>query len=118
MREQKRCSACGTPMASGSVHWVRLTGGALLCGRCYAQGPPEPEPVVEPRCVSYAVARYKQEGERGISWTWFHGTSDADRKAFERFLVRDGHPLAYEAGTAEWRFREYVRQRAAREDRT
>lgn len=54
-----------------------------------------------------AVKRYKQEGNRGIDWTFDHMTQD-ERLAFDLFLVRMNDPLAYEAGTCEYRFRTRV----------
>lgn len=42
------------------------------------------------------------------AWTWHHGMTDAERLAFDLFLVRTGDPLAFEAGTPESRFRRRV----------
>lgn len=57
--------------------------------------------------VYQAVTRYRQEGTRGIAWTYDH-MSRADRAAFDEHLVAVKHPLAYQPGTNEERFRAYV----------
>jgi hypothetical protein len=55
-----------------------------------------------------ACARYRLEGSRGIDWTLFQVMNAAERLAFDVFLVRTKDPLAYEAGTVEYRFRTRV----------
>lgn len=62
-----------------------------------------------PPYVMSAVSQYLYEGTRGLDWTWFHVMSEADRKGFDKFLVSIQHPLAYEAGTPESRFKRFVR---------
>ena len=48
-------------------------------------------------------------GERdGAGWTFHRIMDDTDRKAFDDALVSINHPLAFEAGTCESRFRAYV----------
>ena len=42
-----------------------------------------------------------------LHWTMFHVLTDADRKAFDAYLVGIQHPLAMQAGTWEHRMRQY-----------
>jgi hypothetical protein len=56
-----------------------------------------------------AVSRYKQDGDRGVAWT-FQWMTDEERIAFDLFLVRMKDELAYQPGTCENRFRERVRR--------
>ena len=39
------------------------------------------------------------------AWTFFHHMTRADKQAFDAWLVQICHPLAYEPGTTEMRFR-------------
>lgn len=54
-----------------------------------------------------ACARFKREGMRGVDWTFFN-MSAQERLDFDCFLVRMKDPLAYEAGTTEYRFKTRV----------
>jgi len=65
-----------------------------------------------PSIIDDAVARFKREGSRGVDWIWFQTSSKVDRDAVDRWLVSIKHPSAYEAGTAEHRFRHIVRELA------
>ena len=42
------------------------------------------------------------------SWVFFHIMSQEDKQAFDSWLVESEHPLAYEPGTTEKRFRAMV----------
>ena len=55
-----------------------------------------------------AIAQHRIYGERGIDWAWFH-SSQSDRDSVDRWLVKTGHPFAFEAGTPESRFRRIVK---------
>jgi len=59
----------------------------------------------------FAARRFKLEGERGIAWE-FMQMSDREKLAFDLFLVRTRDPLAYEAGTVEYRFWTRVKRMA------
>ena len=60
--------------------------------------------------IAAARARYAHEGTRGIEWYWDRSMTQADRDAFDRYLVVTCDPLAYQPGTQESRFRAYVRR--------
>lgn len=47
------------------------------------------------------------------SWVFFHASTRAERDAFDDYLVRIKHPLAYEAGTQEQRFRAFTQEQVA-----
>jgi hypothetical protein len=61
-----------------------------------------------PQIVANAIAQHRTYGERGIDWAWFQA-SQSERDSVDRWLVTKGHPLAYEAGTLESRFRRLVK---------
>lgn len=67
--------------------------------------------------VASAIERFKREGTRGIDWEFSWCMMQGERDAFDRMLLATKHPLAYIAGTAESRFRQYVIEQATR-DRT
>lgn len=70
-------------------------------------------PVTEGRIldlIADACTRYKQEGQRGIDWTFHMSMSAREKLAFDIFLVRTGDELAWEAGTVEHRFTTRVRR--------
>ena len=56
------------------------------------------------------AAQTELRGENGISWVFHHVMDSADRLKFDGFLVQHKHPLAYEAGTCENRFRRFVQR--------
>lgn len=67
-----------------------------------------------PRVVREAVARPRRDDpmvsrERRISDAWF-SVARAEKEAVDRWLVATGHPLAYEPGTDEYRFKALVRE--------
>lgn len=71
-----------------------------------------PQPVPSSRILDLltgAANRYKSEGKQGSDWIFFH-MSDAERLAFDLFLVKMGDELAYQPGTTEYRFTERVRR--------
>ncbi len=41
----------------------------------------------------------------GVVWQWFHCMSKSDRDTMDRELIAAKHPLAFEPGTQESRFR-------------
>jgi len=62
-----------------------------------------------PVLAAAAVDRFRREGERGIDWVWLWAPAE-QRAAVDDWLVRTRHPLAYQAGTPESRFRQLVRE--------
>lgn len=42
------------------------------------------------------------------AWQFFQVMTNADRKAFDSWLVEQRHPIAYEPGTTESRFRRMI----------
>lgn len=44
-----------------------------------------------------------------VNWVYFHVMTADDRQAFDQWLVERNHPLAYQASTNEYRFKEIVR---------
>ncbi len=70
-----------------------------------------PDPPI-PDLVRFALQRYASEGARAWEWPWFQIGSAKDRDDVDAWLVRIKHPLAYEAGTAEQRFRSIVEELA------
>lgn len=62
--------------------------------------------------VRTAAARVRVYGEAEISRVFCWLTQE-ERAAFTRWLVEIKHPLAYQPGTDEWRFREVVKALAS-----
>ena len=64
--------------------------------------------------LAYACKSAAHDGlEAAISWTYHRVMSAQDRLDFDCFLVRTNDPLAYEAGTPEYRFGARVRRMVA-----
>ena len=61
-----------------------------------------------PKCICRALQRRIVEGEAGVTWEYFHCTTEAERQEVDQWLVEIQHPLAFRAGTAESRFRAIV----------
>ena len=57
-----------------------------------------------------AVSRAEYESTRGIEHTFHWVMTQADRDAFDRWLVQINHVSASEAGTQEYRFRRFVQE--------
>ena len=57
------------------------------------------------RDVKHAVETY---GEKEISNTFCHYMTQKDRDEFELMLIEIDHPLAHEAGTKEYRFKQFI----------
>ena len=68
-----------------------------------------PEP---PNYLFEAIRCFEREGNVGLDWLWFHILSPGRRKEFDAWLVADKHPLAYQAGSAESRFRRVIKEMA------
>ena len=65
--------------------------------------------------LANACARYRLEGERGAQWV-LCGMTDAERDAFDQYLVRTHDPLASEAGTVSRRFVKRVQHMVETDD--
>ncbi|MGI9306583.1 MAG: hypothetical protein ACR2P5_04685 [Gammaproteobacteria bacterium] len=57
-----------------------------------------------PSFEEQAATRLLNGDPTGASWVFHHCMTQADRDAFDQELVRNKHPLSYEAGTQESRF--------------
>ena len=57
------------------------------------------------RDVKHAVEIY---GEQEISNTFCRYMTQQNRDEFDEILVEIGHPLAFEAGTQEYRFKKFI----------
>jgi len=69
-----------------------------------------------PELVKAALTRHVVTGEaltRACTWVWFQCATSAEREEVDRWIVGIGHPLGFEPGTAENRFRAIVRELAA-----
>lgn len=58
--------------------------------------------------IQDALRRAAYEATRGIEHTFHRVMTQADRDAFDAWLVRINHVLASEAGTQETRFRRFI----------
>jgi hypothetical protein len=58
---------------------------------------------MSPEQFALAAAQRKD-----ASWTFHRSMSAADREAFDRWLVKIDHPLAYQPGTTWHRFQAIV----------
>lgn len=65
-----------------------------------------------PEIAKQAVARVKAGDTSGADWIWFHCATPEDRGRFDAYLVRIEHPLAYQPGTRETRWRAYIAELA------
>ena len=64
---------------------------------------------VLPDIVSRTVKQIRASGEVSYtSWVWFHASVAAERAEVDTYLVAIQHPLAFQAGTPETRFRKLV----------
>jgi hypothetical protein len=59
--------------------------------------------------LTEAIERQRKDSG-GWSWVFFQEMTAADRKAFDRWLVENEDPLAYQPGTTEHRFRSKVHE--------
>lgn len=58
-----------------------------------------------------AVYRAANESpQAAISWQFHFVMTDADKLAFDGWLVRIGHKLAYQAGTCESRWQSFCKE--------
>lgn len=64
--------------------------------------------------VARAIARLKRGDTRGPDWEFMHFNA-SDRNLFDDWLVRFKHPLAFEPGTQEQRFKAIVKEIHERE---
>lgn len=55
--------------------------------------------------VKQAKERREKGDTEGWSWVFFHCMTQQDRKDFDKELVDQKDPLAYQPGTTEQRFR-------------
>lgn len=58
--------------------------------------------------VTEAVNRELQQGAAGALWVWHHVMTAKDRARFDLWLVKTQHPLAWEAGSPESRWRRLI----------
>lgn len=61
-----------------------------------------------PTYIDRAVAMVLHDGPRVLDWEWDRRMSPENKKHFHDFLVSVHHPLAYEAGTPEQRFKRFI----------
>ena len=61
-----------------------------------------------PSYIDRAVAFVLHDGPRVLDWEWDRRMSPENKKHFHDFLVSVHHPLAYEAGTPEQRFKRFI----------
>jgi hypothetical protein len=72
-----------------------------------------PDSVQQPKSVTDAVARYVTEGDKGTTWV-YQWLTKTERNAVDQHLVAIDHPIAYQPGTNEHRFRQYVKELAVK----
>lgn len=60
-----------------------------------------------PQSIQDAVNRFKIEGGRGVDWVYMQ-MGKAERDSVDSWLIKQKHPLAYQAGTQESRFKDIV----------
>ena len=58
--------------------------------------------------AAIAAQRVRHGDKQGASWTFFRVMSQQDRDDFDAALTAAKHPLAFRAGSQEWRFNQYV----------
>lgn len=61
-----------------------------------------------PFYIERAVAFVLHDGPRVLDWEWDRRMSPENKKHFHDFLVSVHHPLAYEAGTPEQRYKRFI----------
>jgi len=61
-----------------------------------------------PSYIDRAVAFVLHDGPKVLDWEWDRRMSPENKKHFHDFLVSVHHPLAYEAGTPEQRFKRFI----------
>jgi len=65
-----------------------------------------------PKSIQDAIHRYRREGDRGIDWKFSMGMTTEEKDAIDDWLLKIKHPLAYQAGTQEGRFKAIVKELA------
>ena len=70
------------------------------------------ECIESPVCIDHGVAHYKTYGN--CNHVYFHCMSNADRENVDRYLVAIHHPLAFEPGTNEIRYKALVKELATK----
>jgi hypothetical protein len=63
-----------------------------------------------PPHVMRAVVRISGGDPDGANWEFFHGMTATDREAVDTWIVETKHPLGFQAGTQEGRFKKLVRE--------
>lgn len=62
-----------------------------------------------PKIVRAGLDRSQGGGDKDLNWVWFRMATEQDRDEFEKYLVDTKDPLAYQAGSPEWRYKEFMR---------
>ena len=63
-----------------------------------------------PKIVRAGLERSGSQGNKDLNWVWFRQATQADRDEFEKYLVDTKDPLAYQPGSPEYRYKEFMRQ--------
>lgn len=61
-----------------------------------------------PTYIDRAVARVLYEGPKGLDWEWGRVMTTENKLHFANYLVNIHHPLAYEAGPPERRYKRFI----------
>ncbi len=61
-----------------------------------------------PTYIDRAVAAVLRDGPNVLDWEWDRRMSQENKTHFHNFLVSVHHPLAYQAGTPEQRFKRFI----------
>ena len=64
-----------------------------------------------------ALARIRHGDPDGAAWVFFQDMNKSDREHFDAALIDANHPLAFQAGSQESRFRAYVQELVQRTNR-
>ena len=93
------CAKCGAR--------YYLLGSLPRCPHCGSQETAHTPGRSLTNIFADARARMEMEAGRGADWTYMYMT-EAERDAFDRWLVSISHVLAQEAGTTERRFKLFM----------
>ena len=60
--------------------------------------------------VAAKVLKRLASNNPDIDWFFHHCLTKSEKDLFDKWLVETGHPLAFQAGTQEFRFKQFSKQ--------
>lgn len=64
-----------------------------------------------PHWIDTGALALHDEGERGLAWHWDRCVTAVQKEQMDHWLIEIKHPLAYQPGTREFRYRTVCKER-------